>query len=348
MTGVTGAAGLVVDVHTHYMPPGGDADGDGDGGWPHLIVDERGGRIVRGGDVFRVVRPPCWDLAARLAEMDEHGIDHQALLPVPVSLDYSTAPGPAAAYARRQNDAIVAAAADHPDRFTAFGSVPLQDVVAAIAELERLRDLGAAGVEIGASVAGKELDDPTLDPFFDAAADLGLRVFVHPLEGGAAMDRCADPVRSFGLGMLTDTGVAASALVFGGVLARRPGLEVCLAHGGGTFAWAYPRLRFRALVGRSDDGGDDAGAQLDAVVRRLWVDGVVLDEGHLHVLGRCFGYDRVVLGSDYPFTLWEPPGDADVFGRGIVAGTHGAAEAAAMRGANGARFLGLPLGTGTP
>jgi hypothetical protein len=38
------------------------------------------------------------------------------------------------------------------------------------------------------------------------------------------------------------TAIAASKLVFGGVTAERPGLRIVLAHGGGTFAWALPRI----------------------------------------------------------------------------------------------------------
>ena len=40
-----------------------------------------------------------------------------------------------------------------------------------------------------------------------------------------------------------DTAIAATGLVFGGVLEQFPGLKVLLAHGCGTFPFSYPRLR---------------------------------------------------------------------------------------------------------
>ena len=48
---------------------------------------------------------------------------------------------------------------------------------------------------------------------------------------------------SMAIEMLTDSTVAATALVFE-VMRELPRLRICLCHGGGTFTWAYPRLRY--------------------------------------------------------------------------------------------------------
>jgi len=61
--------------------------------------------------------------------------------------------------------------------------VPLQDPELAVGELRRcVQELGFLGVEIGTRVGDTELGDPVLDPFFDAAAELGALVFVHPAD----------------------------------------------------------------------------------------------------------------------------------------------------------------------
>jgi aminocarboxymuconate-semialdehyde decarboxylase len=176
--------------------------------------------------------------------------------------------------------------------------VPLQDVPLAVAELDRLvNTLGLAGVQIGTNIAGRELDHPGLGPFFEAAADMGAAIFVHPLDGGENAIRRTGQPYDFGLGMLTDTAMAATALICGGVLDRWPRLRICLAHGCGTFPWAAPRLRLATTL----TAGADLTGRFDQLVRQLWVDDLVFDPEHLRLLTRRFGDGHVMAGTDYPF-----------------------------------------------
>jgi len=330
-----------IDVHTHFFPAGlADlAVTTGDPRWPSLAVDGQGrGRIMRGTTVFRPVAPTCWDPTARVEAMDAAGIDVHVLSPVPVTLVTWAEPRLAADFARAQNDALAAAAATAHDRFRWFGSVPLQDTDLAIAELERSsRELGMAGVEIGTEVAGRELDDATLRPFFAAAADLGVPVFVHPTDGAGAIRRTSPPYE-FGLGMLTDTAMAAGALVFGGVLAALPTLRVGLAHGCGSFPWAYPRLARGATLGPAPA---DVSAH-DADVRRLWVDSLVFDPLHLPLLVARFGADHVLLGSDFPFYPAAWGGPLDILEQAAAGGLCTPAQATAVRTTNALAFLADP------
>jgi aminocarboxymuconate-semialdehyde decarboxylase len=341
------------DIHSHYMPADlpDFADQLGDGRWPRLVVTGPSAdtavaaEIRRGNDIFRKVRRACFAAEARLEEMDDAGIAAQAISPVPVSLTYWAEPEPALSFARHQNDRLAEAAAGSGGRLVALGGVPLQDVDRAVGELERVvGELGLPGVEIGTVIrtaAGElELDASSLRPFFAAAADLGARIFVHPVDG-AGFNRCDGPLEAFGVGMLTDTALAAKALVFGGLVADHPDLRICLAHGGGTFPWVYPRLRFRRLLGLPADEADEVGAGLDALVRRLYVDGLVFDEAHIPLLARRFGPDHVAFGSDYPFLPWDRAGATDIFGRAVAAGLCTAEDAAAMR-ATGRAFLSRP------
>ena len=83
--------------------------------------------------------------------------------------------------ARFLNDHIAGLVEAHPKRFIGLGTLPMQDAGLAVKELERLtRELRLPGVQIGSSVNGKNLDDPALFPVFEAAAELGAAVFVHP------------------------------------------------------------------------------------------------------------------------------------------------------------------------
>jgi aminocarboxymuconate-semialdehyde decarboxylase len=331
----------IVDVHTHLFPRDLAKEFDtGSGtGLPGLeLRPDGGGEIVLGGSTFRKVSASCWDPIRRLEHMDESGIDVQVISPVPITLVGTAPASVASAWSRRQNELLAAIVADHQGRFRALGMVPLQDVNAAVIELEyAVSVLGLPGVEIGTQVGGVELDDASLRPFFAAAEQLEVALFVHPTEGGTTIRRTGSPYE-FGLGMLTDTALAAGALVFGGVLAEFPALRIALAHGCGTFAWALPRL-----VRGTGIGGPAVDAQhIDEVVSSLWVDALVFEPVHLPLLVKRFGGEHVMLGSDFPFydRRWGAP--SDVIAEAASTGLISAADAAGMYGPNARRFLATP------
>lgn len=327
-----------VDVHTHFFPAGLNDAAVASSALPSLELASDGsgrGVIVVNGRPFRPVGPVCWDPVRRIERMDRDSVGLQVLSPVPVSLVGDIDARVAARWARRHNVALSQVVADHPSRFAALGMVPLQDVDLAIAELQYIRDaLGLPGVEIGTTCAGRELDDAALLPFFEAAEALDVAIFVHPNDGGGAIRRAGRPYQ-FGLGLLTDTAMAATALVFGGVLDRFPRLRIALAHGCGTFVWALPRLVRGTVIGGPPA---DAGA-IKELVARLWVDALVFEPAHLPLLVSHFGARHVMLGSDFPFydRSWGEP--AEVIAQAAADGLIGADEAQAMVGVNARTFL---------
>lgn len=335
----------VVDIHAHFFPPGlGDwAERTGDDRWPSLHVDvlpdggpSRSGRIQQGPVVFREVDRTLWDVETRLASLEAHGVALQVVSPVPVMLTYWAEPSPALDFARAVNDGIAAAVAASKGRLDGLGTVPLQAPDLAAAELKRLvADLGLAGVEIGTRVAGRELDDPTLAPFFEAAAELDAAIFVHPLDGGAEAIRRTGQPYDFGLGMLTETAMAATALVVGGVVERHPALRIGLAHGCGTMAWAAPRLKLATRLW----GDPRAHAEFDELMGRLWVDTLVLDPVHLPLLVHRFGAEHVAIGTDHPFIPGQLEGARDLVGAATSGGALSEADGAAILSANGHAFV---------
>src|SRR4029077_8197577 len=69
----------------------------------------------------------------------------------------------------------------HTRHYAGIGTVPLQSPRLAIQEMERcVEQLGLQGVQIGSHVDMWNLDAPELFPFFEAAADLGAAILVHP------------------------------------------------------------------------------------------------------------------------------------------------------------------------
>lgn len=339
---------MVLDVHTHVFPErlGAGARGHGDDGRPVLEVAPDGtGRILRHGALFRAVHRSCFDLEARSEALDAAGVDAHCLMPVPVSFTTGADPAVARDWARAHNDAVAEAVAGAPDpsRFPWLGLLPLPDVDSAVTELERgVRELGMLGAEIPTELGDLDLDHPCLEPLWAAAESLGVAVFIHPSDGGAGAVRRRGVPEDFGLGMTTATAMAACALVFGGVLERHPRLRVGLAHGCGTFPFAFPRLARGALLRAEGSPGPRSLPEADALVRRLWADALVFDPLHLPLLIERFGADHVMLGSDFPF---YPPAFGDplaMLDEARSCGFLGPGTAADIAGANARRFLGLP------
>src|SRR5256885_13273580 len=107
--------------------------------------------------------PKLTDIALRLKDMDRMGIDVQAVSPAPHQTYYWTEPGMGQELARSVNERLAEIVAQHPDRFVALGTVPLQDASLAVAELEHCgRKLGLRGVGINPNVKSTDITHPKI------------------------------------------------------------------------------------------------------------------------------------------------------------------------------------------
>jgi aminocarboxymuconate-semialdehyde decarboxylase len=321
-----------VDIHTHVIPDLPDhATRLADDRWPSFSVDGEVGRLSRNGVVVRTVGPAAWDMTARIGEMDRAGVDRHVLSPIPpLVCDWGTV-ADAASWARHLNESIAALVRARPDRFSGLGTVSLHHPDAALDELDHVRQLGLCGVEIGTDAGGREFDDPVLLPFFEQAERLGLLLFVHPLilgDSTSFTQRIRGRELTFGLGMGTDTAIAAGRLVFGGVTRACPQLRVCLAHGGGTFFWALPRT-----ARLWDQPPRPAADRTAALTANIVVDSVVYDPRNIGYLVSALGAERVLFGTDFPL-----PAQDDL--RGAVLRELPEPERQQILGQNAARLLG--------
>jgi aminocarboxymuconate-semialdehyde decarboxylase len=323
----------VIDIHSHVIPElPGHAARLQDDRWPSFTVEDGVGLLGRGGAVVRRVGPPAWNVTARIAEMDRVGADRHVLSPIPPLVCDWGSEEDAASWARGLNESVAAMISRRPDRFSGLGTVSLHHPEAATEELGHVLELGLTGVEIGTDAGGMELDDLRLLPFFQRAEQLGLLVFVHPLILGSttsSTSRITGHELTFGLGMGTDTAIAASHLVFGGVTRACPDLRICLAHGGGTFFWALPRIA-RLWDSRQPEQAN----QTSALTASVMVDTVVYDPRNIAYLVEALGQDRLLFGTDFPL-----PAQDDLSG-GVLSQLPGP-QRDAIIGGNAARLLGL-------
>ncbi len=256
------------------------------------------------GTLFREIPDTCFDPRRRLEECDRMGVDVQVLSTVPVMFCYWAQAKDTLDLARRLNDHVAATVRDHPKRFVGLGTLPMQDPVLAVGELERcVRELGLAGVQIGTHVNAWNLDRAELFPVFRRAEELDAAVFVHPWDmmGSERMPKYWLP---WLVGMPAELSLAICSLIFGAVLERLPRLRIGFAHGGGAFPGTIGRIEQGFLV-RPDLCAVDTRVGPRAYLGRFYVDALVHDPEALRYLLRLIGPHRIALGSDYPFPLGE-------------------------------------------
>ncbi len=258
---------------------------------------------------FRDVAPNTWDPERRVAECDEAGVHAQVLSTVPVMFSYWAKARDTLDLSRMLNDHIAGVVAERPTRFAGLATLPMQAPDLAVRELTRaVRELGLQGAQIGSHVNDWNLDQPELFPVFEAAAELGAAIFVHPWDM-LAPERMQRYWMRWLVGMPTETTIAICSLVFGGVLERLPALRIGFAHGGGSFPGTIGRIQHGFDV-RPDLCATRNDKPPLSYAGRFYVDSLVHEPAALRLLLDLVGADRVALGSDYPFPLGEArPGE---------------------------------------
>ncbi|HVL35120.1 MAG TPA: amidohydrolase family protein [Burkholderiales bacterium] len=331
-----------IDVHTHIVPerfPPYAGKGR-DVPWPSMAAAHACHRhVMISGQVYRTVSEGCWSVPRRVADMNGMRVACQALSPMPELLSYWLPLDDARALLRYLNDTIAGMVAAAPERFVGLGAVPLQDVEAAVRELEYVRrELGFAGVEIASHVNGTSIGDPRFEPFFAAAEALGAAVFVHALRP-AGQERIVGAFPEQAVCFPGDIGLACASMITGGIGARHPRLRIAFSHGGGVMALLLPRLMHAwNAVPQAKASLAEAPA---ATARRFYYDHLVFDPAAVRFVVAAFGASQVMAGSDYPFNMGDPDPVGTLEAAGFDATTH-----AAVSAGNARRFLGLPPAAG--
>ena len=242
----------------------------------------------------------------RLKDMDAQGVDVQVVSIHTPFFGYHLDSTQGRTLAREVNDEIAAMTRQWPTRFAGLATLPVQDVKAAIDELERaVTVLGLKGAELDTIVNGENWDEPKFLPLFKAAEAMGAVLFFHPQpQHNFMMERAARHGLPNSLGVIVEDAILVASLIFGGVFDACPDLKVCIAHGGGPACFAMGR------IDRGWHGTPEPRRTIprppSSYQRRLYYDTVVGSEKALRFLLDEVGVDRVVLGSDWPFVPWHP------------------------------------------
>lgn len=288
--------GTVVDLHVHYYTDDYvDAVKQADTIRTYRRAD---GRLVaswRSGVALTVVDPHPGP-EQRIEMMDQLGIATQ-VLSVPSPNSYFLPADEAEQLSRSVNQTFAEIVRSNPGRFEALAMLPLQELDRSLAVLEEgLDDLGMKGIMILTNIDGVPLDDERFEPFWEAADERGLLVYVHPTVPDAPHHD--ENALAISVGFMAESTLSIARLCYSGVFERHPRIRWVFSHLGGTVPFVLPRL-------------DSYWRQFEECRERAprppseYMKGLVFDTASTHhaalICARdTLGGDRLVFGSDYP------------------------------------------------
>jgi len=276
-----------------------------------------GSRFIDGQHVTDPTRPhvlapsesarKCLDVgAARLADMDDAGIDMQVLsyggfpqlLPIAKAIDLT----------RAANDNFAELAQAHPARFAGFATLPWQAPEAAARELERaVKELGLNGALINGRPGDAFLDDPFYEPILAAFNELKVPLYVHPgltqpavqapYYGGFDRELSAR-LSMFAWGWHNEAGIEVVRMLLAGVFDRFPHLQVISGHWGEMVPFFLQRLE--------DSIPQEASGLKRSIVQTYREHVYVSPSGmltlpHFQFIYSLMGADRILYSIDYPY-----------------------------------------------
>ena len=293
--------GPVIDIHAHYFPETylDLVANDGKRFDAEYHMTDKGFFIKTPAGSNGPLPAKFIDLKARVADMDQQGVAVQAISLTAPMLYWGDAEL-STKLAKAWNDAATAAHQAYPTQLVSFLTLPMLYPDRALDELNRASKLpGMRGVYLGTNIGSHELDDPLFEPILARIEALDLPIFLHPVEpiGG---DRLKTFFLSNLIGNPVDTAIAASHLIFGGVLDRHPKLQVGLPHAGGVLP---------ILIGRIDQGWrtrpdlKHLPQAPSTYLTRFTYDTITHSKAVMEFVIKEVGAERIMLGSDYCFTM---------------------------------------------
>jgi aminocarboxymuconate-semialdehyde decarboxylase len=296
---------MIIDVHNHYYPPEYLDALASAGSSLKMSTDADGNPVVTYPGDYNVMVRGHRDIAYRQDVLDQHGVDLQMLTLTTPGTHVET-PAVGVRLAAIVNDAMARIKADRPTRFCPLATLPLCDPAGSAAELRRaVTELRLPGAMIFSNINHVPLDDERFWPVYEVANELGAVLMIHPthpLGVEAMQDYWLMPLDGF----LFDTTLAASRLVFSGVVKRFPDIRWVLAHLGGTIPYLAERLDrgWRAFPECREHIDEPPTAYLK---RHFWYDTVNFSTGPLMLAIEFAGVDRILAGSDYPHQIGSIP-----------------------------------------
>lgn len=293
---------MTIDMHAHWSPPELIDIYRARTEPPMIYRNEDGAEVIRTRRGEQAFEGMFDDLDARLAEMDAHGITtgilslwgpHQWIERLPV---VESVPA-----VQVFNDATSALCAENPGRFVAYGSLPMADMDAAVAELDRIMALpGMIGAIVPANAFMTYADAEAFRPLLAAANRHKAALFIHwgPRPGDTWPRTSADSdnfIRRMGtLDMQASLSACTVTLTMTDLLDEYPDARFHIHNLGGNIAFEVERLDHRSML----DSPDEPLPSTRMTKPNLWYDCNSFGAKSINMAVSLYGVDRIVYATD--------------------------------------------------
>jgi predicted TIM-barrel fold metal-dependent hydrolase len=294
---------MMIDMHAHWKPAE-VADA--------LRARTREPRIARNPDGVEVLKSGRMgeeplakafdDVEFHLARMDRQGVETSVLsLLGSFCWIESQPPEVSGPLCRKVNDGLSTICRKHPGRFAAFAALPLTDLSASAAELERA--LGLPGI-IGAQVPGNYFltskDAEAMRPLLEVANRRHSVLFIHngPRPGDAYPKVSSDTDnarrRNGTLDMQASLSSVMMTLCMTDVLADYPDTTVVVHNLGGNIPFEIERMDHRCLLDTPEEELPSSRFRK----AKVYVDCNSFGPHSIEAAVRLYGVERIVCGTD--------------------------------------------------
>jgi len=282
----------MIDIFTHILPP------------KYREAVEKLAAIGRTSlsrvEGLQRSNPALLDVNLRLKVMDEFPDTMHVLTMVGPPIEAVAKTEDAVDLAKIANDEMAELVARHPDRFIAAAALPMNNMDAALKEVDRaINDLKLRGVQIFTSINGKPLDAPEFLPLYQKMAQYDLPIWIHPLKEMTEPDYPGEEESKYGLAAIIGwphaTSMAMMRLAASGVLEKYPNLKFITHHGGGTVPYLAGRIK------HSPFKYENLARPITDSLRLFYNDTAV--QGNVPNLMCAYafcGADHMLLGTDFP------------------------------------------------
>ncbi|MBI2371726.1 MAG: amidohydrolase [Deltaproteobacteria bacterium] len=277
-------------------------------GTPHGFYPDTGRRRCRDCDLTNV--------PGRLQDMDEMGVDVQVIYPTTMlGVCFLEDAEVASALSRAYNTYLAERCAEAPNRLKGAAVVALQDPLEAAKELRRaVTELGLVGAVIPGLLGNRNLDDPSLFPFFEEADRLNTALGLHAVTGvydTPGQERFTSYFYAHVVAMPFNLMLGALTLVGGGILERLPNVRFAFLETGAGWVpyWTWwmnehyekgvYRERPRRFLGREELPHLRQAPSVTLKSGRCYFS-CELEEDSIPDVARAMGEGTLIFGSDYP------------------------------------------------
>ena len=202
----------------------------------------------------------------------------------------------------------------HPDRFSAFATLPLWDVQASCKELEKcVKEYGFKGALVQGKFDGHFLDEKEFIPLFEKAEELDVPIYFHPSfpvkeiqdyyynsKDGSWSDEVANEFSSAGFGWHLDIGIQVVRMILSGIFDRLPNLKIITGHWGEGMISMLDRMDY--MMPKTQTG-------LKKNISEYYKENIYVtpsgieSEINLEAVTKYVGADHIIWAVDYPYLM---------------------------------------------